>query len=67
MMSEVLWHSPDSNFTENTSDMYRWNEFDSIHVECTHALYGARRREVNQINKLLIKLINKTIDAVDLI
>ena len=28
MISEVLWHSPDSNFTENTSDIYRWNEFE---------------------------------------
>ena len=26
MISEVLWHSPDSNFTENTSDIYRWND-----------------------------------------
>ena len=28
MISEVLWHSPDSNFTEITSDIYRWNEFE---------------------------------------
>ena len=27
MISEVLWHSPDSNFTENTEDIYHWNEF----------------------------------------
>ena len=27
MISEVLWHSPDNNFTENT-DIYRWNEFE---------------------------------------
>ena len=25
MISEVLWHTPDSNFTGNT---YRWNEFE---------------------------------------
>ena len=28
MISEVLWHSPDSNFTENTWDIYCWNEFE---------------------------------------
>ena len=28
MISEVLWHSPDSNFTENTEDIYRRNEFE---------------------------------------
>ena len=28
LISEVLWHSPDSNFTENTSDIYLWNEFE---------------------------------------
>ena len=28
MISEVLWHSPDSNFTENTWDIYLWNEFE---------------------------------------
>ena len=28
MISEVLWHSPDSNFTENTQDIYHWNEFE---------------------------------------
>ena len=28
MISEVLWHSPDSNFTENAKDIYRWNEFE---------------------------------------
>ena len=28
MISEVLWYSPDSNFTANTSDIYRWNEFE---------------------------------------
>ena len=27
MISEVLWHSPDSIFKENTSDVYCWNEF----------------------------------------
>ena len=27
MIIDGLWHSPDSNFTENTSDIYRWNEF----------------------------------------
>ena len=24
----VLWHSPDNNFTQNTQDIYRWNEFE---------------------------------------
>ena len=28
MINEVLWHSPDNNFTENTSDFYNWNEFE---------------------------------------
>ena len=28
MISEVLWHSPDSNFTENASNIYCWNEFE---------------------------------------
>ena len=28
MISGVLWHSPDSNFTENTQDIYLWNEFE---------------------------------------
>ena len=28
LISEVLWHSPDSNFTENTEDIYRWNQFE---------------------------------------
>ena len=27
-VSEVLWHSPHSNFTENTRDIYRWIEFE---------------------------------------
>ena len=33
MISEALWHSPDSNFTENTSDIYCWNEFEIYKVE----------------------------------
>ena len=33
MISEVLWHSPDSNFTENTSDIYHWNEFEIYQFE----------------------------------
>ena len=28
LTNEVLWHSPDSNFIENTLDIYRWNEFE---------------------------------------
>ena len=28
MISEVLWHSPGSNFTESTSDICCWNEFE---------------------------------------
>ena len=28
MISEVLWHSPDRNLTENSLDMNRWNEFE---------------------------------------
>ena len=28
MISEVLWHSPDSNFTENAYKIYRWNELE---------------------------------------
>ena len=28
MITEVLWHSPDSNFTENAWDIYHWNEFE---------------------------------------
>ena len=24
----VLWQSPDNNFTLNTQDIYRWNEFE---------------------------------------
>ena len=28
MISEMLRHSPDSNFTENTSDIYCWDEFE---------------------------------------
>ena len=28
MISEVLWHSTDSIFKENTSDIYRWNELE---------------------------------------
>ena len=27
VISEVLWHSPDRNFTENTQDIYCWNDF----------------------------------------
>ena len=27
-ISEILWHSPESNFTENTKDIYLWNEFE---------------------------------------
>ena len=28
MISGVLWHSPKSNFTENTQDICHWNEFE---------------------------------------
>ena len=28
IISEVLWYLPDSNFIENTSDIYCWNEFE---------------------------------------
>ena len=28
MISGVLWHSPDNNFTENTQDINCWNEFE---------------------------------------
>ena len=24
----MFWHSPDGNFTENTLDIFRWNEFE---------------------------------------
>ena len=40
----VLWHSPDSNFTENTQDIYRWNEFEIYYVlirECSQIPQGA--------------------------
>ena len=30
MISGMPWHSPDSNFIENTQDIYRWNEFETI-------------------------------------
>ena len=33
MISEVLWHSPDSNFTESTQNIYRWNEFEIYSFE----------------------------------
>ena len=33
MISEVLWHSPDSNFTENTLDIYHWNDFEIYSFE----------------------------------
>ena len=33
MISKVLWHSPDSNFTENTHDIYCWNEFEIYQFE----------------------------------
>ena len=33
MTKEVLWHSLDSNFTENTSDIYHWNEFEIYQFE----------------------------------
>ena len=33
MISEVLWHSTDSNFTENTQDIYLWNEFEIYQSE----------------------------------
>ena len=28
LISKILWYSPDSNFTEKTSDIYLWNEFE---------------------------------------
>ena len=28
MISDVLWHSSDSNFAENASDIFLWNEFE---------------------------------------
>ena len=33
MISEVFWHSPDSNFIENTWDIYHWNEFENYSFE----------------------------------
>ena len=34
MTSEVLWHSPDNNFIENTyNNIYRWNEFEIYQFE----------------------------------
>ena len=28
MISEVMWHSPDSDFIENTCNFHHWNEFE---------------------------------------
>ena len=33
MICEVLWHLPDSNFTENTGDIYHWDEFEIYWLE----------------------------------
>ena len=33
MISEVLWHSPDSNFKENTWDICHWNEIEIYQFE----------------------------------
>ena len=46
MISEVLWHSPDSNFTENASDIYYWNEFEIYEVETVDKSPGANELRV---------------------
>ena len=33
LMISEMWHSPDSNFIENTWDIYRWNEFEIYQSE----------------------------------
>ena len=35
IISEVLWHSRDSNFTKNNSDIYCWNEFNLLIWDCS--------------------------------
>ena len=38
MISGVLWHSADSNFTENTQDVYFWNELEIYKFETNQTL-----------------------------
>ena len=45
MVSEVLWQSPDSNFTENTKDIYLWNEFEIYSFETVVKTPGANDRQ----------------------
>ena len=51
IISEVLWHSPDSNFTENASDIYRWNDFEIYWFETV--VKSPRGQWVNLVNRLL--------------
>ena len=51
MISVVSWHSPDSNFTENTWDIYRLNEFEIYWFETVVQSPGVQW--VNNKTKLL--------------
>ena len=53
MISKVLWRSPDSNFTENTHDIYRWNEFEIYY------------RQVSNIRCILVG--NEIVDHSDVV
>ena len=37
VISEVFWHVPQWNFTENTQDIYAWYEFENYYFKITCA------------------------------
>ena len=57
MVCEVLWHSLDSNFTENTSVVYHWNGFETYQfetvVKAPRGQWVKKGQQLNQVHQLL--------------
>ena len=53
IISEVLWHSPEGNFTWNAQDMYPWREFEN----CLFKITSTSPRG-QSVNALCIELQN---------
>ena len=49
-ISEVLWHSPEGNFTGNAQDIYLWYEFEITYWRSQLHLPGA-----NELNNLFVR------------
>ena len=56
IISEVLWHSPDGNFTWNAQDIYPWREFEITNLSLHPQVPGT-----NELNNCLLPVRHQAI------